>query len=330
MNRNTCIIKRAEIEKVFDMKDYISTVENVFRLHGEGRVQMPAKMYLTFDKGDLRCMPAFLPSMNIAGVKNVSVHPLNKDIPVVMATITLFDPDTGFPLAIMDGTHITNMRTGAAGGVAAKYLSREDSKVAGLIGTGIQAWSQLEALLITRPKINRVLVYDINPAASKKFAENVKTKYNLEAIYTNSVTDAVMDADIVVTTTPVRNPIVKAEYIRKGTHINAIGADAPGKQELEPRILEQARIVVDSWEQASHGGEINVALSKNIITKSNIYGEIGEIIIGKKSGRDFPDQVTVFDSTGLAIQDISAAGQIYQKLISDNQYADKLQHISLL
>lgn len=330
MNKNTYIIKRAEIEQVFNMKDYITTVETVFRLHGEGRVQMPAKMYLTFDKGDLRCMPAFLPSMNVAGVKNVSVHPLNKDIPVVMATITLFDPDTGFPLVIMDGTHITNMRTGAAGGVAAKYLSREDSKVAGLVGAGIQAWSQLEALLITRPNIDKVLVYDINPTASKQFAENVETTYNLEAIYTNSVKDAVMDADIVVTTTPIRNPIVKAEYLRKGTHISAIGADAPGKQELEPRILEQARIVVDSWEQASHGGEINVALSKNIITKKNIYGEIGEIVIGKKSGRDFPDQITVFDSTGLAIQDISAAGQIYQRLISDSQHRDKLQHISLL
>ena len=330
MNTSTYIIKRPEIENVFDMSDYVSTIEKAFILYGEGRVEMPPKVYLSFDKGDLRCMPAYLPSMKIAGVKNVNAHPDNKDIPAVMATITLVDPDTGFPIAIMDGTHITKMRTGAAGGVAAKYLSRGDSKVAAFIGTGVQAGTQLEALLITRPDISKVIVYDTEQVSMENFAENVNAKYNLQVERAGSVKDAVKDADIVITTTPVRTPIVKAEYIRKGTHINAIGADAPGKQELDPKILKQARTVIDNLEQASHGGEINVALSKGIITREDIYGDIGEIVTGKKTGRESPDEITVFDSTGLAIQDISAAGEIYRKLISDKDLAAKLEKIDFL
>jgi len=330
MNMSTYIIKRPEIENVFNMSDYVSAIERAFRLYGEGRVEMPPKVYLSFDKGDLRCMPAYIPSMKIAGVKNVNVHPGNRNIPTVMATITLVDPDTGFPMAIMDGTHITKMRTGAAGAVAAKYLSREDSEVAAFVGAGVQAGTQLEALLTTRHSISKVIIYDIEEANMKNFARNVNAKYGLRAEYASSVRDAVRDADIVITTTPVRTPIVKAEYIRNGTHINAIGADAPGKQELDPKILKQARTVVDNWEQASHAGEINVALSKGVITREDIYGDIGEIVSGRKPGRQSSDQITVFDSTGLAIQDISAAGEIYRKLISDRDLAAKLEQIDFL
>ena len=162
------------------------------------------------------------------------------------------------------------------------------------------------------------------------FAQNVNAKYGLQIECAASVQDAVRDADIVITTTPVRTPIVKAEYIRKGTHINAIGADAPSKQELDPEILKQARTVVDNWEQASHGGEINIALSKGIISREDIYGDIGEIVTGKKPGRESSDHITVFDSTELAIQDISAAGEIYRKLMSDKDLAAKLEKIDFL
>jgi alanine dehydrogenase len=329
MDKSTYIIKRSEIENVLGMGEYINIVEEAFKLYGEGKVQMPPKVYLSFDKGDLRCMPAYLASMKAAGVKNVNVHPGNKTLPAVMATITLVDPETGFPLAIMDGTYITQMRTGAAGGIAAKYLSREDSKAAGFIGAGVQAESQLEALLITRPGISRIAAYDINETNVKRFADEARTKYGFKVEKTTSVKEAVEATDIVVTTTPVRTPIVKAEHIRKGTHINAIGADAPGKQELETKILETARIVIDNWEQASHGGEINVALSKGIISRGNIYADLGEIVTGKKPGRESSEQITVFDSTGLAIQDIAAASYIYRKLISDKNRIAKLEKVDL-
>jgi alanine dehydrogenase len=330
MNRSTYIIKRSEIEEVLGMADYIFVIEKAFMLYGEGKVQMPPKVYLSFDQGDLRCMPAYLPYMEAAGVKNVNAHPGNKDMPAVMATISLVNPDTGFPMAIMDGTHITKMRTAAAGGVAAKYLSRENSKIAGFIGTGVQARTQLEALIIVRPELSQIMVYDINEANMKHFAEEVRTQYGLQVEYARSIRTAVEKADIVVSTTPARTPIIKYEYIRRGTHINAIGADAPGKQELDSEILKQARIVIDNWQQASHGGEINVPLSEGLISQEDIYADIGEVVCGKKSGRESEEQITVFDSTGLAIQDVSAAGEIYRRLMSDKNLAAKLEKVDLV
>ncbi len=325
MTQTTYIIARDMIENAFSMADFISIIEKAFELYGRGQVQMPPKQYLTFDKGDLRCMPVYIPAMNTAGVKNVNVHPANDDLPAVMATITLIDPETGFPLAIMDGTHITRMRTGAAGGVAAKYLSRADSKTAACIGTGTQAASQLQALLITRPGISKVVLFDIRAECMERFADMVKQKYGLVATCAASVKKAVKNADIVITTTTVRSPIVQSEWIRPGTHINAIGADAKGKQELDPAILKRAKVVIDNWEQASHSGEINVAVADGTITRKDIHADIGEIVTAKKPARQTGEEITVFDSTGLAIQDISAATMIYRKLISDETLTAKLE-----
>jgi alanine dehydrogenase len=288
---------------------------------------MPPKVYLSFPKGDLRCMPVYIPALNIAGVKNVNVHPANKDLPTVMATITLIDPETGFPLAIMDGTTITKMRTGAAGAVAAKYLSRQDSKIAAFIGTGVQARTQLEGLLIVRPDISKINVYDIDAKNAENFVQDVKLHYQVDIEIADPVENAVSEADIVTTTTPVRKPIVKAQYIKEGTHINAIGADAPGKQELEIELLKRARVVIDNWEQSSHAGEINVSVSKKIISRDDIYADIGEIVTGKKAGRDSSELITIFDSTGLAIQDIYSACMIYRKLISDRKNEAELEKI---
>ena len=327
MKTSTYIIKRPQIEKIFEMRDYISAVEKAFKLYGEGKVQMPPKVYLSFPKGDLRCMPVYIPSLNIAGVKNVNVHPANKDLPTVMATITLVDPETGFPVAIMDGTTITKMRTGAAGAVVAKYLSREDSKTAAFIGTGVQARTQLEGLLIVRPGISKINAYDVDAKRAENFVQNIKASYSIDVELKESVQDAVAAADIVTTTTPVRKPIIKAQYIKNGTHINAIGADAPGKQELEVELLKRARVVIDNWEQSSHAGEINVAVSQKIISKEDIYADIGQIVTGKKAGRDTSEQITIFDSTGLAIQDIYSACMIYRKLISNKKNEAELKKI---
>ena len=330
MHKSTYIIKKTQIEKTFGMSDYVRIIEEAFKLYGQGEVQMPPKVYLSFPKGDLRCMPIYIPSLKIAGVKNVNVHPHNVSLPSVMATITLFDPETGFPVAIMDGTHITKMRTGAAGGVATKYLSRKDSNAAACIGTGVQARTQLDALFIVRPDISQVIAYDMDTKQLENFAQYVRNKYSVDVVCAETVEQAVKDADIVTTTTPVRKPIIQAGYIRKGTHINAIGADAQGKQELDVEILKNARVIVDNIEQASHGGEINVAISKGIIKTTDIFADIGEIVSSKKTARDSSDLITVFDSTGLAIQDIYSACMIYRKIISDGANIAELDDVDFL
>ena len=177
----TYLITQTQVQSVLTIEDAVEAVESAFRAYGHGRVQMPSKTYLQFDKGDLRCMPGYLPDLGLAAVKNVNVHPQNIGLPAVMATVTVFDPDTGAPLAIMDGTYLTAMRTGAAGGVAAKYLAREDSRVAGIIGAGRQAETQLAALLVTRPGIEKVLVADTNPERAEAFARHCKDEHGREA-----------------------------------------------------------------------------------------------------------------------------------------------------
>ena len=312
----TYIIKRKEIEKVLLMNDVISIVEEAFKLYSDGKVQMPAKSYLIFDKGDLRSMPTYLPeSFNIAGIKCVNVHPDNGKInlPTVMATIILVDPDTGENLAIMDGTFITNMRTGAVGGIAAKHLSREDSKAVGFVGAGEQAKTQLDAIRLVRD-IKYVKVYDANQARAKLFYGWARSKFNVNCFVSENLESLCKDVDIIVTTTPSRVPLVKKEFVNEGTHINAVGADAQRKQELESLLVKESKLVIDNWEQASHSGEINVPLSEGLITKNNIYSELGDIISGKKKGRENKNEITIFDSTGLAIQDISTAYLVYQKL----------------
>jgi len=308
------LISASEVEAVFGMRQAVECVEEAFVLYGRGEVQMPPKVYLTFEKGDLRCMPVYMPTLGIAGVKNVNVHPRNSGIPTVMATITLIDPEDGYPLAVMDGTYITNLRTGAAGAVAAKYLARKESKVAGFIGAGAQAETQLAGLKAVMPGLETVLAYDVRVEQLHGFCRMCAERLGLEARAAASAEEVAQASDILTTTTPVRHPVVRDEWVRPGTHINAIGADAAGKQELESAILKRSRVFIDNWEQASHSGEINVPVSLGELAREDIAGDIGELVTDKKPGRESAEQVTVFDSTGLALQDISCAFAVYKGL----------------
>ncbi len=329
MGRPTYIIPRSTIQAFFSMDDYLAVVENAFAMHGRGQTQMPPKLYTTFPKGDLRSMPAYLPTLNAAGVKNVNVHPGNTSLPAVMATITLIDPDTGFPLAVMDGTHITSMRTGAAGGIAAKYLARDDSSIAAFVGCGAQARTQLEALMRTRPALKELRFYDAREQARDALVQHAWNSYKRITAATTTIEHAVRGADIIITTTPSRKPLVMREWVKDGAHINAIGADAPGKEELDPAILQSGVIVIDDWEQASHSGEINVPLAAGVITRESVRGSIGEVIASIKPGRTAPEQITIFDSTGLAIQDIASAHHIYTKLTTDIELEQLLEKTEL-
>lgn len=312
------LVKKEQIAKVLTMADVVKIMETTFRFHGLGKIQQPPKSYLIFQHGDMRSMPSHInaPAMDIAGIKCVTVHPNNRklSLPTVMATILLIDPKTGYNIAVMDGTLITDMRTGAAGALAAKYLSKKDSKVAGFVGAGRQAYTQMEALKIVR-NIKVVKIYDINLQTVKTFAQWIKKNYpDINVLIAKSVSDAVNQCDIVVTTTPARGPIVMAKDISPGTHINAIGADAPGKQELEDKLTKKCKIVIDEWEQASHSGEINVPFAKGVITKHDVYGELGKIVAKLQKGRTNNNEITIFDSTGLACQDIATAYTVYKKL----------------
>ena len=318
----TLLLRDNQVKKLLSMSEVMEAVELAFKQKGIGRVQMPAKLYLYFSKynGDLRTMPSYLEELDISAVKIVNVHPDNPSkhkLPTVMAVIVLVDPSTGFPLAIMGGTTVTNMRTGAAGGIAAKFLARKDSKIVGLVGAGAQAITQLMALFEVYNKLEEIRVWSTNPEIKNFFLSEAERKYgNLcKFVSEESVRKTVEGADIVVTTTPSRKPIVMNDMVSSGMHINCIGADAVGKEELDPNILKRAKIVIDDWMQASHSGEINVPLRDKIITKEDVYGEIGEIVAGLKPCRISEDEITVFTSTGLAVQDAVTAKIAYDKAL---------------
>lgn len=317
--KKTVILKRKDIEKLIDINHVLGIVEKAYRAQGQGKVQMPAKIYLHLDKyaGDFRAMPAYIEGSDACGIKWVNVHPNNKEygLPAVMAIIILNDPKTGFPLAVMDGTYITSLRTAAAGGIAAKHLANKNSSSVSLVGCGVQARAQIAALKELF-KIKLVKVCDLSESQAINFIEEMKF-LGLKMNYYPDIKECLSGSDIVVTTTPARKPIIKSEWIGSGVHINAIGADAKGKEELAPALLKRAKIIVDDITQAVHSGEINVPISKKIFKASDVYAEIGEIVAGKKAGRTKEDEITVFDSTGLAILDVAVANYVYKKALKD-------------
>jgi len=329
---DTYLIKKSDVEKALTMKDCFEVTETAFRLYGEGKVQMPPKSYLYFEDyfGDLRCMPAYVRDIGAAGIKAVNVHPdnSNANLPTVMATILLVDPKTGFPLAVMDGTHITNMRTGAAGGIASKYLAKANCKKAAFIGAGVQARTQLSAMLIARPAIKEVAVFDIDKERAEAFAKHCVDDFTLNAGVAGSINEACAGADIINCTTSTRKPIVMKADVSPGAHINAIGADAKGKQELDPAILPHARVVIDDWVQASHSGEINVPVSHDQFTQKDIAAELGEVVAKGLKVRTSDNDITIFDSTGLAVQDLMTAWHVY-KLVMAGSDKSKLQAVRI-
>lgn len=310
------ILNIREVEQILSMPDVIRLVEKAFGERGRNKVQMPPKSYLYFSKfnGDLRVMPAYLEELNQVGVKMVNAHLDNRSkygLPTVLASIMLFNPQTGAPISLMDGTHITAMRTAAASAVAAKYLARKDSKILAVIGAGYQSLRQVEALreIMT---LEAVRIFDINSDRAEQLAILLYDKFDITATTFASVEETIRGSDVLVTVTPSHKPVVKSEWVTEGMHISAVGADAPGKEELEPELLTRARIVIDDWEQGSHGGEINVPLSSGVIGKSDIYADIGEIVAGIKLGRTSNKEITIFDTTGLAIQDVITAWHVYE------------------
>ncbi len=326
------LIKESEIEQLITLEESIECVEEAFRSRGLGESQMPPKSYVFFEKfnGDFRVMPAYLENLDASGVKIVNSHPENprkNNLLSVMAIIVLLKPETGEPISIMSATKITDIRTGSAGAVAAKYLARENSKVVGMIGTGAQAKSQLLGL-------NEIFDLEKVKAFSKfrdslnDFIDSMSDSLDLELVPVDSAKSAVVDADILVTTTPSKSPIVKDEWVSNGTHINAIGADAKNKQELDHSILKRAKVVVDEWDQASHSGEISIPVSEGQFSRKDLAGEIGEIVVGEKPGRTSEEDITLFDSTGLAVQDISTAWKVYEKSI-ERGIGEKVDFLSL-
>jgi alanine dehydrogenase len=302
----TLILTQRDVASILTMEAAVPAVERAFAAHGRREAIMPPKVYLPLEgyDGDFRAMPAYFDGS--AGVKWVNSHPGNPakhGLPAVRGVFILSDPATAAPLAVMDATLLTAYRTGAAGAVASRVLGKKAPRTLGLIGSGVQARVLLSAHRVVFQGLE-VLVADRQAEVAQRFAMQLGGR----AV---SLEEA-SGADIVCTATPSRTPVVLREWVRAGAHINAMGADAPGKQELDPKILADAMVVIDDWEQATESGEVNVPLHTGVFTRDRIHGTLGEVIAGLRPGRKpGSDDITVFDSTGLAVQDVALARVVY-------------------
>jgi len=325
------ILNEETIKELLDIKNVIKVVEQAYTLKNSNQADLfpiithifePGKADMDIKSGHLKG------NANIFGLKLVSWFGENskKGFPEVIGTIMVFDGKTGIPLGILSGEYMTGMRTGSAGAIGVKYLARKDSENLLMVGAGHQAFFQIAATLIVLNQIKKVMVYDpIDYKFAVDFCHKIKTKlddeilskykdddmlakkYDIDFVATDDIEKSTGEADIIITATPSYKPLIKEEWIKKGTHLTCIGADMEGKQEIDENIFSKARIFVDDLEQASHVGETEIPIKKGIIKKEDIAAEIGEVILGTKPGRMSDDEITIFDSTGIAHQDLLTA-----------------------
>ncbi len=323
----TRILDSTDVTASVSFSEAITAVETAFDAYARGSVQMPAKSYIDLPQydGDFRAMPAYLDAgdWDGAAIKWVNSHPENParfDLPTVMGIVIYSNPETAAPLAIMDGTELTRLRTGAAAAVATDRLAVPDASSFGVIGAGVQSYAQLEAIATVRP-IEEVVVAEQDQARLDAYLDAFNDRFDIRA---GSIAEAA-GCDILSTVTPVHDPIVDRDVVGEHTHINAIGADAEGKQELDTQILLDSTLIIDDYEQCTHSGEINVSWQADRLTDADITGELGAVVAGDI---DVDQQaLTVFDSTGLAIQDVATARVAYRNA-SDADRGTTLELIS--
>jgi alanine dehydrogenase len=319
-NRKTLILSRTDMIGLLTPEEYNDRVEHAFRMHGLGRVYMEPKGHIVVDRypGEWEVMPSYIEEPEAAACKWVSIREDNArfDLPTVFSILVYTHPETGFPLAICDGSHHTMMRTGSSAAVSAKWLARKDSKVLAILGAGTVGRGSLATCKDVFPW-EEIRVWSRSRETLDDFVAEEQPRYpGLELRTSTDVEEVVRGADVVVTGTHARRWIVDDAWISPGAHIAALGADLEGEQELDPRILQRARIFVDDIRQCVPDGEINVALREGHIGEDDVAGEIGKVIVGELEGRQSDDQITVFDSTGIALQDSATVPLEYERALA--------------
>src|SRR5688572_17558548 len=300
----TLLLGRADVERLLPAGACIVAVEEAFRDHALGKVPAPGILGMHAANGGFHVKAGFLGSYFAAKVN--ANFPGNTGLPTIQGAVILFDAANGRPLAIMDSISITAIRTAAATAVAAKYLAREQCETMLVCGCGGQAASQLAALLCVR-KPRRIFAYDRDRNRASAFS----TRFSAEVA--DDLVEAARASDIVVTCTTATRYFITREMVRPGAFIAAVGADTENKQEIDPRLLAQAKVVTDLTEQAARIGDLHHAIGGGVMTAADVHAELGEVVAGRKTGRAGPDEIIVFDSTGTGLQDVAAAIAVYKE-----------------
>ena len=308
------VLTRSQVRDLVPMPDAVELMKTAFAELSAGRTVSPLRtvISLTDREGDALFMPAYVPAMNALGLKSVNVFRRNprRGLPVIHAVVSLVDPETGQPLAIMDGTYLTALRTGAVSGAAADLLARPESRVLAAIGAGAQGVTQIAAVCAVRP-IERVIAVDVNESALERLPETMRRDWPDIAERVETTTDAsaaVRAADIVCTATTSHTPVFDDADIRPGTHISAVGAYTPEMQELPAATVARATVVVAAIDAAlAEAGDLIIPLAEGLVTREHFARELGMVAVGMAPGRTSADEVTLFKSVGNAVQDVVVA-----------------------
>ncbi len=316
------VLSEKEVQSLATVEELISVLERAHIQYSTGKAVMPVRLVVPLPQieGRITSMPGFLTEDKALGMKVVTFFPNNpkQNLPQILATVMLFSADTGKMIAAMDGNYITAIRTACVSAMATKTLANPQGPVLGVLGAGVQARAHIRALTQIR-KISEIKVYDIFEASTRQLQESLEKDIGVSIHIVRSAREAVLGADLLVTVTTAKEPIVKAEWLKPGMHINAVGSHRPDLREIDGATLAAAKIVVDSREAImAECGDILLAIQEKAITANSVHAEIGEVLAGKKPGRTRADEITLYKAVGIAIQDVATAHLVYRKALERN------------
>jgi alanine dehydrogenase len=310
------VLDAGSVSQLLDMRSCIRVVEQAFRARGEGRLVPSTMSGLELARGSLHAKMASLElSRPYAAAKvnaNFPRNPLEYGLPTIQGVVALFDGTNGVPLAIMDSAVLTTIRTAAASAVAASLLARADASTVTFIGCGVQARAHLDALCHVR-RLTRILAIDTRPGIAEEFSVLARSACDADASVASSLAAAARASDIIVTTTASQSAFLDIDDVSPGVFIAAVGADNEHKQEIAPALLRAAAVVVDDLEQCARFGDLHHARAAGVMRREDVRASLDQIVAGAKPGRLDDDEIIVFDSTGLAIEDVAAAALVYER-----------------
>jgi len=312
-------ISTENMRALVSMPEAIQAMRSIFGELSSGKSIMPVRSVSTFGEMMLLYKPSYSPTKNVAAVKLLTQVESNptRGLPMIQGLVFLMDSTNGNLLAMMDGKFITALRTGAASGLATDVLARPDSTVAAIFGAGVQGATQLEAVCAVRP-IKKAYIFDLNAQAAEAYAQQQSEKLGIH-VYVAESLDVLREADVICTATGARSPLFQPGQLKPNVHINAIGSFRPHMQELPPEWVASSKIYVDHVDSClAETGDLLIPISKGLMTRQHILGEIGEVVNGTLDGRTSPSDKTLFKSVGVAVQDLAAAALVYEKALAQN------------
>ena len=312
------VLSESDVASAMSMADGVRVVEQALQHHslGGGVVMPRIGADLPGNGGAFRVMCAILPETGFFGLKTLTGYPGRRLAGETYFAVLLFSCDNGALRSIIAGDRLTGIRTGAATGVAARHFSRADSRVLGIIGAGVQARYQVAALKEVRP-LTQVRIFDLDAAKTKVFAREIERDLEIEARAVGHAREAVVGCDLVVTITSSKTPVLDGDWLDDGVHVVGAGSNTPAKCELDGTVFRRSKVIVDFKDQAlKEAGDLQAAIRTGAITEEAIHGELGELLTGKKPGRESEREITLFKSVGMAVEDIATASFAYQQALA--------------